>query len=399
LLGKGGRTVYLGPSDQALPYFESLGFHPPNRCNPADFFMDVIGGEFPDDFRAAHPDFTPKDLFTKWEEHLRANTIPEFTPPPPHPPTVAEKIAMGRQTAGLPALVFQSFKRSMWQHARSKVAVAVDLGLVFVASVTLAAVYWGEALYKPPEPSEVFATCPAKVGKECQLCLSVVSDQILSRGSMTCIAMSLCAVASMIRVFGSERVEYWREASGLSQPWHTIGYFIGKDLSMLPHMFLAPLIFNIVYLSVTTPRGSFATYYWVMLGLYYTATAFGYIVSIAAPPSLAQLMGVVAVFGCAMFAGGMPTLKILYTKFIPLCWLPWVSYVRYALEALYVGEVINYEDIVELQGVNLAKHLRDTFGYDLYAYSRDVAALFGFGVFLRLVAMVLMIVLDRKKKM
>ena len=24
---------------------------------------------------------------------------------------------------------------------------------------------------------------------------------------------------------------YWREASGLSQPWHTIGYFIGKDLS------------------------------------------------------------------------------------------------------------------------------------------------------------------------
>lgn len=66
---------------------------------------------------------------------------------------------------------------------------------------------WGEALYKPPEPSEVFATCPAKVGKECQLCLSVVSDQILSRGSMTCIAMSLCAVASMIRVFGSERVE------------------------------------------------------------------------------------------------------------------------------------------------------------------------------------------------
>ena len=27
-------------------------------------------------------------------------------------------------------------------------------------------------------------------------------------------------------------------------------------------------------------------------------------------------------------------LQILYTKFIPLCWLPWVSYVRYALEAL-----------------------------------------------------------------
>ena len=120
---------------------------------------------------------------------------------------------------------------------------------------------------KPPEPAEIFATCPAKVGKECQLCLSVLSDQILNRGSMTSIAMSLTAVASMIRVFGSERVEYWREASGLPQPLHTIGYFLGKDLAMVPHMLLAPLVFNVVYLSVTTPRGSFATYYWVMLGL------------------------------------------------------------------------------------------------------------------------------------
>ena len=147
-----------------------------------------------------------------------------------------------------------------------------------------------------------------------------------------CCAAGSCLLHPVCLRVASTR--YWREASGLSQPWHTIGYFIGKDLSMLPHMFLAPLIFNIVYLSVTTPRGSFATYYWVMLGLCtsllavvsvrrlgdvcecgdgaadYTATAFGYIVSIAAPPSLAQLMGVVAVFGCAMFAGGMPTLKV-----------------------------------------------------------------------------------------
>lgn len=44
---------------------------------------------------------------------------------------------------------------------------------------------------------------------------------------------------------------------------HTIGYFIGKDISMLPEILLAPLVYLIVYLSVTSPRGSFATYYWV----------------------------------------------------------------------------------------------------------------------------------------
>ena len=96
-----------------------------------------------------------------------------------------------------------------------------------------------------PHGPQVFHGCSSKVGKQCQLCLSVIADKILSRGSMTCIAstpadggdhfvsaaphrthvvpaprhaVGLCACASMIRVFGNERVEYWREASGLSQP-------------------------------------------------------------------------------------------------------------------------------------------------------------------------------------
>jgi ABC-2 type transporter len=82
----------------------------------------------------------------------------------------------------------------------------------------------------------------------------VASPQILNRGSMTCIAMGLTGVASFIRVFGDERVQYWREASGLPQPWHTIAYFFGKDLSMIPQILLAPLVYCIVYLSITSPK-------------------------------------------------------------------------------------------------------------------------------------------------
>lgn len=40
LLGKGGRTVYLGPSSGALAYFERLGFQCPPLVNAADFLMD-----------------------------------------------------------------------------------------------------------------------------------------------------------------------------------------------------------------------------------------------------------------------------------------------------------------------------------------------------------------------
>ena len=104
---------------------------------------------------------------------------------------------------------------------------------------------------------QVFTGCSPSVAEHCQLALSVVGDQILNRGVMTVIAVGLTSthcfllgyqrfvasdinlwpgVASMVRVFGSERVVYWREASGLSQPSHTFAYFIGKDVSMLPQV-------------------------------------------------------------------------------------------------------------------------------------------------------------------
>jgi ABC-type multidrug transport system ATPase subunit len=35
LLGKGGRTVYSGPADKALEYFDSIGFKCPEHANPA----------------------------------------------------------------------------------------------------------------------------------------------------------------------------------------------------------------------------------------------------------------------------------------------------------------------------------------------------------------------------
>lgn len=45
LLGVGGRTVYQGPCQGALPYFRGIGFQMDEHENPADWFMDVISGK------------------------------------------------------------------------------------------------------------------------------------------------------------------------------------------------------------------------------------------------------------------------------------------------------------------------------------------------------------------
>jgi len=75
LLGKGGRTVYLGPSLGARPYFESLGFSLPQNDNPADWFMDVLSGEVEN---PQITDFKPEMLFDTWIEKKEKVSSSEF---------------------------------------------------------------------------------------------------------------------------------------------------------------------------------------------------------------------------------------------------------------------------------------------------------------------------------
>ena len=61
-LGQGGQTVYLGRTEEALDYFESLGFDLPDNENPADFLMDVISGVVRDRRGASDDEKAPRPL-------------------------------------------------------------------------------------------------------------------------------------------------------------------------------------------------------------------------------------------------------------------------------------------------------------------------------------------------
>ncbi|CAK9051481.1 Putative white-brown complex homolog protein 30 (Putative non-intrinsic ABC protein 12) (WBC-related protein 1) [Durusdinium trenchii] len=71
LLGLGGRTVYLGKSEGALPYFGlldcKLGFEMPLHENPADWFMDVISGKVRNE---KNPTLQPRKLADAWAEFM-----------------------------------------------------------------------------------------------------------------------------------------------------------------------------------------------------------------------------------------------------------------------------------------------------------------------------------------
>lgn len=77
LLGKGGQTVYAGPTDEMTDYFEMRGFPLPAKANPADYYMDVLAGNIKHN---TDPTFKKEDLFLAWmtaEENPSRVTLQE----------------------------------------------------------------------------------------------------------------------------------------------------------------------------------------------------------------------------------------------------------------------------------------------------------------------------------
>ena len=71
LLGKGGMSVYYGPTDGMEEYFAKRGFPCPKHSNPADFYMDVLSGIIP------HPDNADWDKEELLEEWMCADENPD----------------------------------------------------------------------------------------------------------------------------------------------------------------------------------------------------------------------------------------------------------------------------------------------------------------------------------
>jgi hypothetical protein len=360
--------------------------------------------------------WTPKALFASWDEHC-ARRAAASAPPAPAPvpaayvppgaapggaapPLSAAAVAaiVDRRQASFSALLWLYLKRALTQHSRAKTSFLLDNLLVFVAALFLGLVNLGSHWQEPPIPLDAFGGCPAAIADKAHTAFFAGTDQVLTRGVMVCIAIGLTAVASVIRVFGTERTVYWREASGLRQPASTVAYFLGKDLSMIPQAVTGPLVFCLVFHTISNPRQSFGTLYTVLLSLYWASMGMGYLVSIVVEPSSSQLVGVVGVFANAQFAGGSPTIKALRNLFIPLCYVPYISYLRYALEAFYVGEAKEWRTVDSLMHLDIDKFVAETYGLNMGARMTDIGMVLAFGVAFRAAACVALLLKDRAKK-
>lgn len=271
LLGKGGFTVYLGPATRAKPYFESLGYVFPAEINPADFLLDIIGGEVncPGD-----PSLTYTDLPDRWSRDTVFNEANcEGGQQPAQPEDATAFDPRHRLSAGFTAQLLLFAKRGLIQQYRPLRVIVADYSLIFLA---------GALLGMSQRNTEL--------------------TQLPVSGALSGMAIGLTTIISSTRCFGSERIVFWREAaSGTNR----LAYFLGKNLSELPRLVFVPFFYLMIFqafLGVTDDLGGFSEYV-LLLASVWAVSGLGYCVSLSVSPTNSQLAGVLVVLMSMMCNG------------------------------------------------------------------------------------------------
>lgn len=405
LLGKGGRTVYLGPTEAAVDYFAKLGFIAPAQCNPADFLIDIVSGAVP---RQGFPDFVKEDLFQLWIDHQKARgemrdgadveTDSEYIADEPRKdvpvklvaPDFAEPFVLprrDRRSTSNPSLqLWFFFVRSLVQQKRSWTSILTDVILVVTSAVTFGIVFIDSHYIGPPSNAVCELLPVSGLVQRCEL---PIDDPFPQIALMTTIGLALPAAMAALRVFGRERVVFWRESSVGA---NTASYYLGKELGFLPSSVILPLIYAAVFYNFTVPRMNFGLLYAIYLATWFASTGLALLVSILVPPALATISTVVVVFGMSMFSGVRPTLPELAKMLPPFSLISYTSFFRWLTEAYYISEIRNWAALY-----NITSGLR-VFDYHLDHFGLAIGIVIGMGLLCRCVALLCLELLHRDQR-
>ncbi|CAG8571773.1 7471_t:CDS:10, partial [Funneliformis caledonium] len=386
LLGKGGRIVYFGPRENALDYFQNLGFDCPRDESPADFMMEVASCKVKPSKRETS--ILVDELFDAWEEYRRGGKPTLLDSDKKRPAdtyinmgketsiTFGQKIKLAFLSFHIPFIhliqdvyyyitdllfefieflrrfflfcmkdpiretpnVFVSFvllfKRACLQIYRNRTQFLLDqlLHIGCGAFISLAAsnfTYIGKA------PIELCAITPAVIAPACLL----AKDSLQSAGVFLALGVTFAGISAGGSTFGYEKVVYWRDtASGM----RTIPYFLSKFIADIPRIVLAAFMFSIAFVLFYPFLSKFTELYSIVLLSYWTAWSMGYFLSALVTKEKLGLIGTgFALAWGLVFSGANPKLDEVKNgeSYEYIRWLWDISTPRWAVEALYLKEL------------------------------------------------------------
>ena len=387
----GGQTAYFGKTKDAQTYFHYLGFEFDRDNNPADELMDAISGKG----TPGKTNLTPADLVRVWDDKYTNSSSPSsmlidgyFLQIDARKIDESE-IKQNNQFHEAVYGVIESRGAPFWKqvqycHNRSlaqQMANSREFVLQLIISL-MGGILMGLSQLGNTENYTGIYVSPMSV-------LSPAPTQwvIALYGMLIGTSVTISAAPAAVKVFGEERTSYWREAaSGHSK----LAYYLGKTWATTYRILIAALHFTAVYHCMARPMMAF-DHQLLMVGLnFYGVYGLAAIISMLAPRENAAIVAVIAGLETAVFCGFAPTIKQADSWHMSL--LLMFSYNRWTAEAQYSDIISTYSQVYITDG----ELLKYGFTLNRVEYDFAMAALIGTGS--RVIALLLMIYINRQKQ-
>lgn len=317
-----GRVVYMGPTGGAHEYFEGLGHGCPPAYNPAEHWIDLVSIDYASPDSEASSRARVHKLHAAWDAHVATGKVPAVPAAPAGaaaaadgegPPAVASTAVAVRSSAASPMTKFQLlFSRAWKQMARDKKTLIARTMSSAMSALLFGSIYWKLGLTQ------------ADVGNRLGLL------------QVACINAAMSALVKTLNSFTRERAVVDRERARGS--YGVTPYFASKMVAELPISTVFPLLFSaIVYPMAGLAVGwrKVATFASVITLESFTAAAIGLTMGAMAPSTEAALAAGPASFVIFIVFGGQFVTRVPRV----LQWLPRISLIRHAFEALCVSEL------------------------------------------------------------
>ncbi|ESZ96754.1 hypothetical protein SBOR_2898 [Sclerotinia borealis F-4128] len=363
LLGT-GRMIYLGPQVGVKPHFERLGYKFPEHGNPSDVMGDIIAGEGRLYKRTGDASIT--SLIEHWQNR----------PDDPFEDVKDSGVSMVESNALAETIktrgtywyrqIWFCFQRSLLQQYRVKDSFFFELGVGAGAGflIGLAELNQKGANFRGifNEPYEMLSS-------------SIDYNSVPQMALLVGLAIGLTASAPGVKIFGEEKLVYWREAAA---GHNRFAYYIGKVLSTIPRMILANLHFTVLFALMTTPRISWMNMFTANLLYFWCIYGLASCVSMVTRREDGPLLAVMSSLIVGVLNGMSPSLEKVRGWHMVWLWR--------ATPGTWLAEAYITQNITPLEYLYNIESAKDAMGYELGHFTQDLLMLLALGAAYRVIA-------------
>ncbi|MGZ4851137.1 MAG: ABC transporter permease, partial [Candidatus Bathyarchaeia archaeon] len=208
--------------------------------------------------------------------------------------------------------------------------------------------------------------------------------------TMAVLSIGVLSCVSALKMFGNDRVVFWRESSsGISET----AYWLAVTLFHLPFSVVFSFLFVAPYFYLILPDTPFLNTWWIFIAIHFACSGGGMLLSICLKPIPALLSAVMIPLIVGGFLNGVsPPLSEMGQVMTGLCD---ISYSRYGVEALILEELQVQPEHAE----SVVDDLYQSIGFQPNQVTLAIGNLFVIGLVFRLFSFLALHALNRDKRM